>query len=289
MRVFLVPEEKNHLYMDVLPRELYEQNPVLLSASESNEAGDEKICAVLALGDRDNTLEILYIYVEEEYRRKGIGKAMISFIREISLAFPSDGIYASYVRKQSDELDLFFKNCGFSNNDRSKILSVPFMDIHDDGMLINMVEEPAKICPLEKVSARDYDILRKQILRDGDSADPDQKEVYIQIGGRSIYHPKISRVYYDKKSRPSGCVLCSERKQGVLVDYLYVRSSISVTVRMKIVLSMLYDVLRCAEDELELGRNIFINAANPEAERIFRMVVGNGTVRDYGTLMEWRL
>ena len=286
MRVFLVPEEKNHLYKAVLPRELYDSDPVLISAAESNKAGDEKICGVLALMDYDNSWEIEYIYVEKAYRRRGAGTAMVRLAGEVALATVSDGLFVSYIRHKNEKaLDDFFEGCGLMVSSESKLLAISLMDIPDEGILINTVKPPAKLLPLKQVSEREYAALAVQIRSDGEDSALKSDDLYMDIAGRRAYHPELSYVYYDRDGAPSGCVLISQKRHGLVVEYLYVKRGVAPALRMKAVISMLREAVYRASDELELGTAIYVNAVNPEAERILKMVSGDA-VREYGVAVE---
>ncbi len=286
MRVFLVPEEKLGFYKNVLPPELYKKNPVLIAASESNRAGDEKSCGVLALLEYDSSWEIEYIYVDKSYRMKGVGSAMVALAKDLSRATVSAGLFVSYVRHKDDKgLDEFFEKCGLAVSSESRLLSVSFMDIQSDGVLENSIKPPAVIRPLSKVSERDYALLGDLIEADGDASAVKSDDVYLKLSDRREYHSGISYVYFDADATPCGCVLLSARRQGIVVDYLYVKKSITPVLRMRIVMSMLREAVYSALDEVELGTSIYINAVNPEAERILNMIVG-GAVREYGASVE---
>ena len=282
----MIPPRKNTLYKEALPPEIYEREPLLIGAAETDGKGQEKACGILALTDEEDFWDLSYIYVEKPCRRQGVGRGMLYLAEDILRASLSEGLYVTYLRRTDADLDAFFTACGFLKTEENKILCVTFMDIKDTGVLSRLAEPSAKICPLSVVSRGDFETLRQQIASDAAESETISDNVYLSLRNRRIYHNELSRVYYDKGGHPSGCVLCSERKQGLVIDYLYVKRSISPGNRMKAVMSMLFEVWNCANDELELGRRIFIHAANPEAERIFRLVAGDA-VKDYGRYVEW--
>jgi len=227
MNIFLVSDEERPAVMDMLPEDVAEEEPVLLCAAEEVE-GELRTVGILSATMDGNSWYITHIAVEKDMRRQGIGRALVSGLIDMARGSLADGICLEYCLDPNADpvADAFFDALKFTEVQRSNIYSIPVLYIGSRLQnLLADIPEGNYTC-LKDIPGRLWAQLRQDLTALGEDYTPSPKTplkkqmLYIDPGDRRLYDGDISSVFLAKNGRVGGCILMSERKQGISVDYV---------------------------------------------------------------------
>ena len=216
MNIFLVSDEERAAVMDMLPEGVAEEEPVLFCATEEVE-GELRTVGILSATMEGNSWYITHIAVEKDMRRKGIGRALVSGLVNMARGSLADEICLEYCLDPNADpaADAFFDALKFTEVQRSNIYSIPVLYV--ESRLQNLLADiPGSL----------WAQLRQDLTALGEGYTPSPKTplknqmLYIDPGDRRRYDGEISSVFLAKNGNVGGCILMSERKQGISVDYV---------------------------------------------------------------------
>ncbi len=229
IQVYVVPNEIRYIYLEHVPREIAAEDPMVIGAidDETMEA-----CGVLCAKLSGNEVELLYIDVDEDRRRSGIGGRMLGLLKVVASGMNADGIAVNYLktsRGPDDKMEAFegfLSKHSFSGGDAGKLLRVPMKVMAGKLSAKIKPKPPAMIVSLTKAPTRMWNALRERIREKGiayDDAggyDKPDASVFMDPGSIDAYDKDISFIYADKTGRPAGCILLTPHGDGVLLSYL---------------------------------------------------------------------
>ena len=211
------------------------------------------------------TGQILSLYVPEEDRSEGIGKALL-FAAEQELK--DTGIYhleAHYFDGLKD-ITAFFYNCGFEITSGAPILSVDVKDLLEAPEVKKMFAtdiSTRNFIPLSEHSIEQWDGLLDRFLH---------YHIHVEDADLARMEQNLSGVVYDGEGNARALVLCSETKDGILVELLME----FLHAEPKYVLMALYGMLVRIEKQggADAYDNVLMIAVNPKVNALLKKILG---------------
>ncbi len=290
MNIYMVSDEDRAELLSMLPADVAEEDPVLLCAAR-NEEGEVRPMGVLAATIISNTWHLSYVAVEKEFRRQGIGRALVSSLIDMARGALADGISLEYHLDPDADCaaDLFFDALGFREILRSNVYCIPILSI-GEGLKSSVKKRPkGHFSSLAEIPARRWEELRRKLIVSGEaySASPDtpvfEQRVFIDPGQRGLYDEEISSVLLTDSGSVGGCILISRRDEGIVVDYLCSMTNETESVKGLagiLCISYVKALKKYGDDCL-----IFVNTQNTMSKQLFLKLAG-GNEKLYGVAVE---
>ncbi len=127
MEITIVREENQSYFEPLMPRELWEKSDLVLGAIEEGAA-----CGVLAATEEsEHIMALEYLFVAEDYRRKGIATALLDGLHEIGRYSGMDLTICQYaLNEEQSDLDLCLdKNLFELEEVRTPVYRTAFRDL----------------------------------------------------------------------------------------------------------------------------------------------------------------
>ena len=219
IRIFSVFGDEVLSYREAIPESVFSKNIMLTVAEEDG----TMVGLLAASASKNNDLHIRYIIVTNDHKRKGTGRAMIAYTRQVAAAMGLSRILANYVKdSETADLDSFFEATGFNKTESGGLytidisLSAETLDDHRDEIA------EYRIITLSTATNAQYNMIRDGLKKLRDKSTPDQRDIYLDPGDRSRYRGDISFIAYDKDNRPRGIILFRDTDMGVVLEYICV-------------------------------------------------------------------
>ncbi len=174
---------------------------------------DDKAVGVALYNDLGDALMLDYIYVAPEYRRRGIGSAMIDdFLKEIE----GTGAVAIHINypEQSEELHKFFEASGFRLYRDGISWRIPVEALLNSKSLAKLLKAPSKnkVLTMAELNRHEQQILRNAMVKE--KMDP-------SIVGDSTLCDALSLVTLNvEKDAPMACIFSQKSRNEICVLYL---------------------------------------------------------------------
>ena len=228
-------------------------------------AYDEKTntaCGILAAESVNNgqtgySLTIRHIYVDDAWRRKGVGTALVNALMDLSVDAGARAILCFHLEPEEDdqELSLFFEALDFK---RTKD-SLPVY-----GFRLSEIDPGTDKAKFSCVSLISLDKRKwSDFLRFA-------QERSAVINVRSYYDENISFFAYDRENGLRGALLCSHRGGVLYVDEVLTAKED----RISVIEALLYHAVTEAGKLYSGGTEIGITLSDPDQEMVLKELTG---------------
>jgi len=228
-------------------------------------AYDEKTdtaCGILAAESEDNgqtgySFAIRHIYVNEDWRGKGVGRALINALMDLSLEAGAKTLLCCHMENEGSENDLsiFFEALGFKRTkDTLPVYAFRLSEI-DKGK----ADDKISCIPLKELEDRKW---RELLLL------AEKKSAVINV--KRYYDENISSVVYDGREGLKGALLISRRNGVLAVD----RVLITKENRTRILEALIYQAVTEAEKLCPPGTEIGIMLTDQDQEMTVKELTG---------------
>lgn len=260
MEITIIREENRSFFEPLMPEDQWEQADLVLGAIEEGTA-----CGVLAAQEAETVLDIRYLYVAEEYRRRGIATGLLEGLHIIGREARMDGELCQYVDCETTrELDACFSGNRFERDEEENPVYVAaFGDL--SGRFFGQAEPEetllgpgVKAVPLSAVTARTWNQFLGELERlpneDGTVPDLDVKYLYDQEASFLLM----------KRGEPEGCILLEKQEEDYILSYFCILKK-AVPAEMMGLFRASYQVLKqnCRPED-----KIYINALTETTQKM---------------------
>ena len=174
---------------------------------------DDKAVGVALYNDLGDALMLDYIYVDPEYRRRGIGTALIEdFLKEIQ-GTGAVALHTNYPEK-SAELHQFFEAKKFRLFRDGISWRIPVEALLNSKSLEKLLKTPSKnkVLTLGSLNRHEQQILRKAMAKE--KLDPSI------VGDSSLFDPLSLVTINLEKDAPMACIFSQKSRSEISVLYL---------------------------------------------------------------------
>ncbi len=260
MDITIVREENQTYFEPLMPKEEWERADLVLGAIEEGTA-----CGILAVSEEaESTLSLRYLYVAEDYRRRGMASELLSVLHEIGRRQGIDMTICQYaLTKEQEDLDLCLsKNLFTLDEIQSPVYRTTFSDLSPKYFGKKPDENTLKkaVVPLSEVTAKTWNQFTKKLEHL-----QEDKEMTTELEVKYMYDPEASFLLI-KKGEPAGCILFEQLEEDFLLSYFCVFKDAS-PVDMMHLFQASYENLktRCSASS-----SIYINALTEATEKLVK-------------------
>lgn len=287
MEITIVRQENRSFFEPLMPAEQWQFADLVLGAIEEGTA-----CGVLAAQEAETILEIHYLYVAEEYRRKGIATRLLGELHRIGRISQMDGELCQYVDNEAMKaLDACFAvNRYDRDEEESTVYVTEFKDLSEKFFCRPKTDTKAdgpesyeagaalgagvKAVPLSAVTARTWNQFLEKLesLSNEDGTVPD-------LGVKYLYDQEISFLLV-KRREPEGCILLEKQEEDYILSYFCILGK-AVLAEMMGLFQVSYQALKkrcCPESRIyinaltEATRKMVLQMTDQKAKEVGRAV-----------------
>lgn len=213
MEITVVRKENQDAFENLMPRIFWEKEYFVLGAIEENTA-----CGVIAVHQEDTFFSIQYIYVEEEFRRRGIGTALLESVHVIAKQCGMDATYCQYAENADTELLMkcFKKNLFSRDENDSPIYKVLFKDLSVKLLDREPRVSEGDLLPLSEVASgvwKGFKYKLEQLATHEDNIP--------EIEKKAVYDQEVSFML-EHKGEAEGCILIKRQEDNYVLACLCV-------------------------------------------------------------------
>gem|GEM_PF-3193562 len=253
IKVTRINEENRDLFLPAVDTMALAICDILLGAYDTK---TNTACGVLAAESEKNpqtgyTLAIRHIYVDESCRMKGVGRALVNALMDISVEVGAKAVLITHVEAEvgEEELSPFFEALDFKRTE-------DFLPVY--GFMLSEIDagkdNPNVTCiPFKSIEARGW----REFIKFAD-------ERSVMVNVRSYYDENTSFLAYNKESELTGAILCSRRTGVLFVDRLIVTN----VERVGTTEALIYHAVTEAGKLYSPGSEVGITLSGPEQEML---------------------
>lgn len=263
MLTTLITEENADRFLKVIPDEAFFESELFFGVVDEK---TDTACGVLAAGaDPDTGLTINFIYVDEDYRHKGAGSALVegikSFAKEISISAVS---CIHPVSEDGNGIYELLKKCGFSES------IMPELSVYE--ALLSDIKLPkkganSKVIPLKELSDHQW---RSYSSRVDVMTREDENGSTLPLLDRDVYDSDISWVYLNDEDRVMGAILAEASKDTITINELRA----SAADPGKVILDLLIEAVNATKKKFDKGAKVQMNPYNPDHKLLLEKLSG---------------
>lgn len=272
MEITIVRQENRSFFEPLMPVEQWQFADLVLGAIEEGTA-----CGVLAAQEAETFLEIHYLYVAEEYRRKGIATGLLEELHHIGRGSQMDGELCQYVDNEAMKgLDACLAGNRYERDEaESTVYVADFKDLSgkffgqtelagsgagqgaDEGKAA-VLGAGVKAVPLSAVTARMWNQFLKKLesLPNEDGTVPDLNVKYL--------YDQAASFLLVKRGEPEGCILLEKQDADYILSYFCILSKAAPAEMMGLFRAS-YQVLKKYCDPED---KIYINALTETTQKM---------------------
>lgn len=272
MEITIVRQENRSFFEPLMPVEQWQFADLVLGAIEEGTA-----CGVLAAQEAETFLEIHYLYVAEEYRRKGIATGLLEELHRIGRGSQMDGELCQYVDNEAMKgLDACLAGNRYERDEaESTVYVADFKDLSgkffgqtelagsgagqgaDEGKAA-VLGAGVKAVPLSAVTARMWNQFLKKLesLPNEDGTVPDLNVKYL--------YDQAASFLLVKRGEPEGCILLEKQEEDYILSYFCILSKAAPAEMMGLFRAS-YQVLKKYCDPED---KIYINALTETTQKM---------------------
>ncbi len=258
MEITVVKEENQEYFEPLMPKEQWEEADLVLGAIEDGTA-----CGVLAVTEEaEDIMNLLYLMVDKDYRRKGIATALLEGLHELGRHFGMNMTICQYAQNDAQkDLDLCLsKNLFELDEAKSPVYRVAFGDLSAKYFKEEKPSDRQSVTPLSEVSARVWNRFTEKLekLQTEDGSIPELEVKY-------LYDQEASFLLM-RRGEPMGCILLERLDADYLLSYFCVLQDASPLDMMHLFQAS-YQVLkkRCTPSS-----QLYINALTETTEKLVK-------------------
>ncbi len=202
-----IGNENAAAFQKLLPELSLSDYTVAIGAIEDGHAAGVALYNVLA-----DALILDYIFVAEEYRRRGIGEALVlDFLEEIYDSGAA-ALHVNYPEKEK-ELHAFFLGLDFLLFRDGTAYRLPVDKLINSKPLKKLLKTPQKhtVIPVNRLSQDELQVLQTAMI--GQNLDE------TVLDDQSLT-PELSLASMDEKGTPAACILAQKKNHEIAVIYL---------------------------------------------------------------------
>lgn len=257
MEITVVREENQDYFEPLMPKEQWEQADLILGAIEEGAP-----CGVLAVTEEpEHILGLQYLYVAEDYRRKGIATVLLEGLNELGKRIGMDMVICRYaMNEEQKELDLCLSQNLFELDEaKSPVYVTAFGDLspryfekapEGDGKKRNV--------SLSEVTAKVWNRFMEKL-----SKLPNENGTVPELGVKYLYDQEASFLLV-KRGEPAGCILFERLEEDYLLSYFQVLGETSPVDMM----SLFQDSYWVLKGRCTPSTRIYINALTETTEKL---------------------
>ncbi|MBE5926377.1 MAG: GNAT family N-acetyltransferase [Lachnospiraceae bacterium] len=272
MDITIVRNENQEAFENLMPSMFWEKADFVLGAVDENTA-----CGIIAVCEEDTLFNIQYIFVAEEFRRRGIATALIEGIHLMAKECKIDVTYCQYAENADTEslTNCFKKNLFDRDENSSHIYKVLFKDLSVkllDGKS-RMPEDD--IWPLAEVTSvvwKSFTYKLNQLAEEDTIPEIEKKANYDQDASFLLMH----------KGEPVGCILLKKYEESYILSCFCVFGNVSPMEKMRLFQAS-YQIMkeRCSQDT-----EITVNALTETTKKMV-LSLTDGKAKQVGIAATW--
>ena len=267
MEITIVRQENRQYFEPLMPSQMWAWTDFVLGAIV-----DETACGILAVQESGRLLEILYLYVAEPFRRKGVATELLNALHEVGQLSQMDGEVCQYILgEETKELEeCLCQNLFQSDEINSRIYEIKPEDLSEKYFKRPCEGRGRKLTPLSKVTARMWNQFLDRInaLPDGDGNVPHLDSMY-------LYDQEISFLL-TRRGEAIGCALFEKTDDRYIFSYFCVLEE-SSPMEMMGMLKASYEVLK---EKCRKTDRIYVNALTETVEKmVFQLTEGKASAK----------
>ncbi len=245
----------------------------------------------LAVREDGDDYLILSLYVAEDYRRKGIGRALIDELERYAAGNGMRAIRSVYeLNGNTEEYKLFLENLGFTEiEEYSKLVSFSVSDV-DLTHIDKIPEIPSgRVIPLSQVSDTSWENFALKIMNKRDKRSSDSEEhkaspnVYPLLKDRFSYDGEVSFMGMNDGGEPETVLLATLTDTGYRLSYLW-NGAKNIYLPFFLI-GEFVDNVKDRDPEAE----ITVMPTNPVALRIVDHLVSEDNISRKSVIMQYRI
>lgn len=289
MKIFVTPEEDKEQYLSSLPKEITAGSlPEHLLVIAAVDGEKEKLCGMIVADASRAEWDLIYIYVDSDYRRQGIGTGMIYLLWQTAIGTMAEGVMTTYIKHtaEPEEIDRFFEEMGAVITETHELYRTHVKSLEESFRQPVSGRPGVMVKKLSDIPDHMWTKLRQKLISRGEEVSEevvkDNLPVFIDPGDRNSYNDELSFAYINQTGDISGVILVSEKKGGILIDYLVMleKGASSKKALMMLLAEAVDAALQCfgedtwvyADTENKLSKLLMLKLSNQESELCSRSI-----------------
>ncbi len=230
----LITEKNADFFLPVIPTEALIRSDIFIGAIDE-ETGTA--CGVLSVeAQEEHVLALRYIYVAEEMRRRGAGRAMINMLQEVAVEIDASSIVCSSSwRGENDSIRELLLSGGFSPDMSSPVpvYSIPITE-KDPGE----IEYSGRIVRISDMTNEE----KYEFIKEWSDRIRKEKRNFEEFAPYHGIDMKYSFAAYDIYDNPCGMLLVSTRGDEITLEMIAGRGKDEETVCEALLRRMIKEV-----------------------------------------------
>ena len=202
----LITDENRDFFLQVVDSAILDDGDIFIGAIDDEES---TACGVLvAKARKENTLDILFIYVEPSWRSKGAGTTLLNTLRDVAASIDADRIVCTSTRgnNEDDVASLLETNGFFKDIDQTyPIYRISLGDLEIKETTRN--DKAGVFVSLNDIDEENWKTLWEEWQEE--SGEDMCREAL--MADKNFYDPDMSVLTFDKKGTLNGVFLVSEQ------------------------------------------------------------------------------
>ena len=263
MIITLVTEENAQMFLPVIPDDAFSISDVFFGAVDEE---TDTACGVLAAGaDPERGFVINYIFVDEAYRHKGAGRALVDQVKQFAKELAVSGISCIHeVTTESDGVYELLKECGFEETPLPELTTYEAVlsDIH-----LPSKKATSRIVPIKELSDhqwRSYSSRVEALSKEDDSG------LIVPLLERKSYDKDISWAYLNEDNRVMGAILVEALGEVISVDALRATAPEPA----KVILDLLIGAVTATKKKFSKETTVLMNPHNSDHKLLLDKLSG---------------
>lgn len=258
MRITIVNEKNKEYFVPLMPEHIWKESDLVFGAVYEDTA-----CGILAVTESGDTmLSISYLFVAEEFRRKGIAAALLAELHKQAAYVGMDATVCQYVQNSDTEaLTQCFSSGLFEEDElKSPVYAIAFGELPEK--LLSR-EKPAEyVLPLSQVTGIMWngflEHLENMSNEQGTVPDLKDKSAYDQDAG----------FFLMSEGEVKGCILFEKQEKDYILSYFCILGQVS-PVKMMALFQESYRVLKksCTADT-----KIYVNTLTETTQKMILQI-----------------
>ena len=220
MRIYSLRKDEKKAYVSILPEGIDIENSLILVAADETDPGTPVVGILVFSTVTADTWHMDYIMVTENYRRKGVARALVSYgsfmIRMMGASMISADILYGDDKDEAQALKKCLSSLGFASASEKEVYVISSMNAVDRLEPYMGRVKRDRIVSLKKISNDMWDEMRSYFY-----SMLDDKEFVVPIHDKKYYNTDLSMVMQDDYGMCIGLLLISDIDEDLSVDYIW--------------------------------------------------------------------
>lgn len=273
MEITVVRKENQEAFENLMPGIFWEKEYFILGAIEENTA-----CGVIAVHQENTIFNIQYIYVAEEFRRRGIGTALLESLHIVAKQCGMDVAYCQFAENTDTEPFVKYLKKNLFNRDEkdSTIYKVLFKDLSTKLLDREPRVSDGDLLPLSEVASgvwKGFKYRLEQLSVAEDNIPEIEKKI--------VYDQEVSFLLV-RNGEPEGCILIKRQEDDYVLACFCVLGHINPLDMMGLFQAS-YQVMK---DSCNQDTKITINALTETTKKMV-LDLTDGKAKQVGTAADW--